>query len=94
MIFEPDLETLPRERLHSLQVERLRSLIAYVKRRVPLYRDRLVDVEPEDIASVDDLRRLPFTRKNDLRDAYPFGLLAVPREEPPASMPRPGRPGS
>jgi phenylacetate-CoA ligase len=80
-MFEPELETLPREQLRALQTERLRSLLAYVKRRVPLYRERLADVEPDDIASLDDLRRLPFTRKDDLRDTYPFGMFAVPREE-------------
>ncbi len=81
MIFEPELETLPREQLRALQLERLRSLVAYVKERVPLYRERLADVEPNDIASVADLRRLPFTRKDDLRDTYPFGMFAVPREQ-------------
>jgi phenylacetate-CoA ligase len=81
VIFEPGAETIPRERLRSLQTDRLRSLIDYVKDRVPLYRRRLADAEPEDIASLDDLRQLPLTRKEDLRDTYPFGLLAVPREE-------------
>src|SRR5207245_4601057 len=81
VIFEPELETLPTERLHALQVERLRALIARVKERVPIYGDRLADVEPGDIASLDDLRRLPFTRKDDLRDTYPFGMFAVPPEE-------------
>jgi phenylacetate-CoA ligase len=81
VICEPQAETLPRERLRSLQTDRLRSLIDYVKERVLLYRKRLADVEPEDIASVDDLRDLPFTRKDDLRDTYPFGMFAVPREE-------------
>jgi phenylacetate-CoA ligase len=81
MIFEPELETAPRERLRALQTERLRALVSYVKRRVPLYRARLAAVEPEDISSVDDVRHLPFTYKGDLRDAYPFGMLAVPRNE-------------
>ena len=79
MIFEPEAETLPRERLRSLQTDRLRSLIDYVKQRVPLYRARLADAEPEDIATLDDLRQLPFTRKDDLRETYPFGMFAVPR---------------
>jgi phenylacetate-CoA ligase len=79
VIFEPELETLPREQLRALQLERLRSLVAYVNERVPLYRERLADVEPSDIASVADLQRLPFTRKDDLRDTYPFGMFAVPR---------------
>jgi phenylacetate-CoA ligase len=81
MIYEPVAETLPRERLQSLQADRLRSLIAYVKRRVPLYRKRLADAEPEDISSLADVRQLPFTRKDDLRDTYPFGMFAVQRDE-------------
>jgi phenylacetate-CoA ligase len=81
MIYEPEAETAPRERLRSLQTDRLRALIDYVKERVPLYRTRLADAEPEDIATLDDLRDLPFTHKDDLRDTYPFGLLAVPRDE-------------
>ena len=81
MIFEPELEAMPREGLQALQTARLRALVAYVKERVPLYRERLAGVEPGDIVSLDDLRRLPFTRKDDLRDTYPFGLFAVPREE-------------
>jgi phenylacetate-CoA ligase len=78
LIFEPDVETLPREQLRALQRERLASLVGYVKERVPLYRERLAGVEPGDIVSVEDLRRLPFTRKDDLRDTYPFGMFAVP----------------
>ncbi len=81
MIFEPEFETMPRERLRALQLERLRTLVGYLKGRVPLYRERLADVEPGDIGSLDDLRRLPFTRKDDLRDTYPFGMFAVPRDE-------------
>jgi hypothetical protein len=81
VIFEPELETMAREELQALQMERLRGLVAYVKERIPLYRERLAGLEPGDIASLDDLRRLPFTRKDDLRDTYPFGLFAVPREE-------------
>jgi phenylacetate-CoA ligase len=80
-MFDPELETLPRDALQPLQVERLRSLVAYVKAHVPLYRERLADVEPADIGSLDDLRRLPLTRKDDLRDTYPFGMLAVPRAQ-------------
>jgi phenylacetate-CoA ligase len=78
VIFEPDAETLPRERLEALQLERLRALVAYLSERVPLYRERLAEAT---VDSLDDLRRLPFTRKDDLRDTYPFGLFAVPRDE-------------
>jgi phenylacetate-CoA ligase len=81
MIFEPEAETQPREELQALQLDRLRSLVRSVKERVPLYRGRLADVDQADLASLDDLRSLPFTRKEDLRDTYPFGMLAVPREQ-------------
>jgi phenylacetate-CoA ligase len=81
VIFEPKLETLPREQLGALQAERLRAVLDYVKARVPLYRERLADVDAGAISSVDDLKRLPFTRKDDLRDTYPFGMFAVPREQ-------------
>jgi phenylacetate-CoA ligase len=81
VIWEPEAETLPREQLRSLQTARLGSLVDYAKGRVPLYTERLADVEAEDIASLDDLPRLPFTRKEDLRDTYPFGMLAVPRND-------------
>ncbi|MBD0328611.1 MAG: phenylacetate--CoA ligase [Thermoleophilia bacterium] len=78
-MFEPELEALGRERLRALQLDRLRTLLAYVKARIPLYRERLRDVDPAELTSLDDLARLPFTRKDDLRETYPFGMLAVPR---------------
>ena len=80
MIFDPQHETLPRERLAVLQLDRLRALVERIKQNVPLYRARLASVEPEDLASVEDLAGVPFTRKDDLRDTYPLGMLAVPRE--------------
>jgi phenylacetate-CoA ligase len=83
MIHDPALETLPREQLGELQRDRLRTLAAYVYERVGLSRERFdaAGVRPDRIRSLDDLRRLPFTRKSDLRDHYPFGLFAVPRED-------------
>jgi phenylacetate-CoA ligase len=83
MIHDPALETLDRERLRDLQTERLRALAAYVYERIGPSRERFDEggVRPDQIRGLDDLRRLPFTRKNDLRDHYPFGLFAVPREE-------------
>ena len=78
MIFEPQLETLAGNDLRDLQSRRLRELVEYVRRRVPFYRQRLGRT---DVESIDDLPRLPFTRKNDLRDHYPFGLFAVPMNE-------------
>jgi len=81
-MFQPEIETLPRDRLRALQNERLRSIVAYAYERVPFYREAFDEagVRPADIRSVDDLTRLPFTRKEHLRQHYPFGLLAVPRE--------------
>ncbi|MGI8478551.1 MAG: phenylacetate--CoA ligase family protein, partial [Gaiellaceae bacterium] len=78
-MFEPEFESMPRGDLDALQLGRLQRLVAYLRERVPLYRERL-DGIPE-IRSLEDLHSLPFTYKADLRDTYPFGLFAVPREE-------------
>ena len=77
-MFEPELETMPLERLRALQTERLREVVARVQERVPFYRERLAGCE---VRSLDDLPNLPFTYKNDLRDNYPFGLFAVPMRD-------------
>jgi len=82
-MYQPELETLPREKLRALQEERLKRLVVYVYERVPFYR-RLLDeagVDPKGFRGLEDLPRIPFTKKTDLRDHYPFGLFAVPREE-------------
>jgi phenylacetate-CoA ligase len=78
VIYDPESECMPREELRELQSRRLRELVAYVRERVPFYRERLENVE---VDSLDDLPRLPFTHKSDLRDHYPFGLFAVPMRE-------------
>ena len=81
MIYDP-VETLARDELGALQASRLRALVDYLVQRVPFYRDAFaaVGVTAADIESVDDVIRLPFTHKSDLRDHYPFGLFAVPLE--------------
>lgn len=73
---------MPRESLRALQNKRLHNTVDYVYHQVPYYRGTLdrVGIKPENIRSVDDLQKLPFTKKQALRDYYPFGLLAVPRE--------------
>jgi phenylacetate-CoA ligase len=83
MIHDPGLETLARESLRELQAQRLSAVVRYVYERVGAYRERFdaAGVRPDQIRSLEDLRRLPFTHKSDLRDHYPFGLFAVPREE-------------
>ncbi len=77
------IERAPRADLEQLQLERLRRVVAWASERVPLYRERLdrAGVRHDDIRSLADLRRLPFTTKADFRDTYPFGLLAVPMDE-------------
>ncbi len=74
------IERTPRAELEALQLARLQKQVARAAERVPLYRERLrqAGVTPADIRSLHDVRRLPFTVKEDFRDTYPFGLLAVP----------------
>lgn len=75
-----EFETMPRERLAELQLSRLRSTLRNAYDNVPLHRARLdaAGVAPESISSLADLQHLPFTVKTDLRDQYPFGMLARP----------------
>jgi phenylacetate-CoA ligase len=79
-MFQPELETMPREALEELQVRRLRDTLAKVYANVPLYRKKFDDagLDPTSVTSLDDLSRVPFTVKDDLRSAYPYGMFAVP----------------
>ncbi len=81
--WEEEMETLPRVGLESIQLRRLQHLVARVYRTVEPYRRKMdaAGVKPDDIKTLADLARLPFTVKNDLRDNYPFGLFTVPLEE-------------
>ena len=83
LYWEEEIETLPRVGLESIQLRRLQHLVARVYRTVAPYRRKMeaAGIRPEDIKSLADLRKLPFTVKNDLRDNYPFGLFTVPMEE-------------
>ena len=76
-------ETLPREELERLQLERLKETVERVYRLVAPYRKKMDDagVKPEDIKELSDLAKLPFVTKQDMRDNYPFGLFAVPKDE-------------
>ncbi len=82
-MFNPEIESLPLEKLRRLQSERLSQLAAYVYDRVPFYRGTFdqLGLKPSTILNISDISKLPITYKNDLRDHYPFGLLAVPQEE-------------
>ncbi len=83
MIWDPYYECMDPEERTKLQVRRLRETVARLNVNVPWYRDRFAEkgIEPGDIKSLDDLRHLPFTTKDDLRETYPLGLFAVPPEE-------------
>ncbi|RLC92162.1 MAG: phenylacetate--CoA ligase [Chloroflexi bacterium] len=83
MIWNPQYETMPRPQLEKLQLERLQALVARVYEKVPFYRQALQerDLTPESIKSLADLSRLPFTVKQDFRDNYPLGLVAVPMDQ-------------
>lgn len=82
-IYEPDLECAPREVLYWIQSRRLIKMVERCYNNVPFYKKRFDELGllPGDIKSIDDVVKLPFTNKNDLRDNYPFGLFAVPKEE-------------
>ncbi|MBR0414005.1 MAG: phenylacetate--CoA ligase [Clostridia bacterium] len=75
-----DIETMPREQLKELQLERLQKQIAHCYERVECFRNRMDEkgLKPEDIQSLEDLAKVPFSYKKDLRDYYPFGLFAEP----------------
>ncbi len=79
-ILDPE-ESMPREQLRDLQLERLRKIIDYAKARVPFFEKKLAHVNGADVKSLDDLRKLPFTTKQDLRDGYPYGFMAIPKNE-------------
>jgi phenylacetate-CoA ligase len=84
VLWNREAETMPREALVALQLARLRRTVERLLEAVPVMRDRLRArglTRAEDVASPDDLARLPFTTKADLRQHYPFGLFAVPREQ-------------
>ncbi len=80
-ISAPDF--LPPSQLRELQLERLQNMVAHAFNHVALFRRRMNDrgLEPGDIQSLDDIARLPFCDKTDLRDSYPFGLFASPMSE-------------
>lgn len=78
--FNPEFETLKRSELEVLQLERLKATVKHCYEGSAFYHKRLdsVGIKPTDIRSLDDLQRIPFTTKQDLRDTYPFGIASVP----------------
>ncbi len=83
MIWNETKECMSREDIHKLQSARLKKMVSHVYHNVEFYRKKMqqMGLEPGDINSIDDLSKLPFTTKEDLRDNYPFGLFAVPQSE-------------
>jgi len=82
-MFEPRVETMPREALRALQTERLSNVLQHAYERVAHYRKAFdtAGIKPSDFRTLSDISRFPFTLKTDLRDNYPFGLFALPREQ-------------
>ena len=83
MIWNEAKECMSRDEIHALQSARLKKMVGHVYHNVEFYRKKMqqMGLEPGDINNIDDLNKLPFTTKNDLRDNYPFGLFAVPQSE-------------
>ncbi len=81
--YQPEIETMPYEDLRKLQNDRLLKQVRHVWDNVPYYRQKMEEkgVTPEDIQSIDDLHKLPFLKKDDLREAYPYGLVGKPLSE-------------
>ena len=81
--FNPEIETMPVEEIKKLQSKRLVEQIKHVYKNVEFYRNKMDEagVKPEDIRGIEDLSKLPFINKDDLRDQYPYGFLAVPLED-------------
>lgn len=82
-IWNKEIETMPREQLEELQLKRLQETVTRVYENVKPYREKMdkTGIKPEDIKTLDDLSKLPFTVKQDLRDNYPYGMFAVPMEQ-------------
>lgn len=81
--FEPDIECAPREVIRWTQSMRLKRMLERAYNNIPFYKKKFDEagVLPGDIKSIDDISKLPFTNKQDLRDNYPFGMFAVPKEQ-------------
>jgi len=81
--WQPEIEKMPRDRLEELQLTKLKTEVGYAL-RTAFYKERLAKAgikSPDDIKSLADLKRFPFTSKNDLRDGFPYGFLSIPKEE-------------
>ncbi len=82
-MFSPEIETMPREKIREMQLERLKHIVRYAYENVPMYKERFdkIGLKPEHIRTLKDIEKIPYTTKDDLRDNYPFKLLAVPMKK-------------
>ncbi|MBR4282840.1 MAG: phenylacetate--CoA ligase, partial [Clostridia bacterium] len=83
LIWNKSAETMKRAEIEKLQLERLKHIVKYCYENVPFYTKKLDEagVKPEMIKTLEDIKLIPFTTKEDLRDNYPFGMLAVPQNK-------------
>ncbi len=83
MFFQKDIETIKRDKLKEIQIQKLRKTVEHCYNNVPLYKRKFdeIGLKPEHIKTLDDLAKIPMTVKDDLRDNYPFGMFAVPQKE-------------
>ena len=94
MFFQEEIETMPREQLRELQLERMKKSIRHAYDNVDFYKKSFAEagVTPDDLTCLEDIAKFPFVVKQDMRDAYPFGLFAERRRPHPRIL-RHHRPG-
>ena len=83
MFFDSKIEQMGRDEMRALQLDRLKKIVKYAYERVPFYKKKFdeIGLKPDDIKTLEDISKIPYTTKTDLRDNYPYGLLAVPMDE-------------
>ncbi len=83
MFFDKKIEQMARDQMREIQLERLKKIVKYAYERVPFYKKKFDEIGllPEDIKTLEDIKKIPYTTKADLRDNYPYGLLAVPMDD-------------
>jgi phenylacetate-CoA ligase len=83
MFWQKDIETISRKALEELQLKRLKQTVRQAYKNIPFYKESFskLNIKPNDIPSLKDIRKLPFTTREDLRENYPFGMLAVGKEQ-------------
>ena len=83
MYWNKEVETASREKIKEIQLDNLKKCVKRVYEKVPLYKEKFDEagITPDDIQTLEDLKKIPFTYKEDLRKTYPFGMFAVPKKE-------------